>query len=138
MTKAKVYRWLVPYLLLAVVTACSGGEKTAENTKDTDKAQPYKMGSDPVELFIVSASGDSVESFNDRFLDLVQSKFPNVKLTYLPWKKEGPSIQEMITAGQQIDMYYDSIGIFSTVQNYQLQMDMSDLIKKHNVDLGEP
>ncbi|ULL16297.1 extracellular solute-binding protein [Paenibacillus sp. H1-7] len=126
---------IVPAVLLAVITACNGGEKTTGDLPAA-QAEAFKMGSEPIELFIVSASGDSVESFNDRFLDLVKEKYPNVNFTYLPWKKEGPSIQEMITAGQQIDIYYDSIGIFSTVQNYQLQMDMTELIKKHNVNLG--
>jgi ABC-type glycerol-3-phosphate transport system substrate-binding protein len=134
MKKAKVLSWMIPSLLLAVIAACSDGDKTSENVKETTPT--FKMGQEPIELFIVSASGDSVESFNSRFLDLVKSKYPNVKFTYVPWKKEGPSIQEMITAGQQIDLYYDSIGIYSTVQNYQLQMDMTDLIKKHDVNLG--
>ncbi|WP_282935963.1 extracellular solute-binding protein [Paenibacillus sp. RC67] len=136
MRRKNILHLLVPSILLVSITACSGGDKPSVGVKDSAAPAAFKMGTEPIELFIVSASGDSVESFNDRFQDLIAAKYPNVKLTYLPWKKEGPSIQEMITAGQQIDLYFDSIGIFSTVQNYQLQMDMTDLIKKHNLDLG--
>lgn len=124
-------------LALAVAAACNGGPPPAVSSNEGAAPAPEKR-SEPVELFIVSASGDSLESFNERFGDMINRKFEssNIKVTYLPWKKEGPGIPEMITAGQQIDMYFDSIGIFPTVQNYNLQMDMTDLVKKHNLDLS--
>ncbi|GAA4876130.1 sugar ABC transporter substrate-binding protein [Paenibacillus vulneris] len=117
----------------ALATGCSNSEKTGQESN----VSLSEGDSKPVELVIHSDSGDSVESFDERFGNAIRSKFPNYTITYIKTGK-GTSKSELFAANQPIDMNFDSIGYFmnSMVKN-DLQYDMSELIKKENIDLNQ-
>ncbi|UUZ94091.1 extracellular solute-binding protein [Paenibacillus sp. P25] len=88
------------------------------------------MGRKPADLVFVSAGGDAVESFDDRFGNALRKKFPNYNIQYVKGK-----IPELITAGQTMDILWDSIGkTYNTLIQYGLNYDMTELMKAHNVD----
>ncbi|UQZ83380.1 Bacterial extracellular solute-binding protein [Paenibacillus konkukensis] len=121
--------------LAASVTACSGGKGETAGTEPAP-VQSKSNPSEPVELVVVSTSGDSEDSFNERFGNAIKSKFPNYTIKYIPSRKEY-GIKEMLVAGQQMDLYFDSISFLTGgLLGNGLQYDMSDLIKQSNVDLG--
>lgn len=120
-------------LVLALTTACGGGEQKPAASEQ----QQESGGKEPVELVLYSTAATSEEEVQKKFIDPVQEKFPNIKIKYI--KKEGGTatdIDQLIAARQPIDIYYESVNFFMTVKNYQLAYDMTDLIKKHNIDLN--
>lgn len=111
----------------AALSACSSkGSEGGTGTNTTEK---------PVELYFYSGGGDTTDAFNARFGDAIRKKFPNYDIKYIPVDPNN-RIQQLVTAGQRIDLYYGSIGVFTESITAGLQFDMSELIKKHNVDLN--
>ncbi|MCZ8514677.1 extracellular solute-binding protein [Paenibacillus filicis] len=66
----------------------------------------------------------------------INKKFPNYKITYIR-KGTGTTINDLLAAGTKVDLVYESIGsMIDGVIRPGLGSDISDLIKKHNVDLA--
>ncbi|MBE1442990.1 ABC transporter substrate-binding protein [Paenibacillus sp. OAS669] len=117
-------------LAAAGLSACSKGQPSASQTND---ASP--PGGERTELFFYSGGGDTTEAFDARFGDALRKKFPNYDITYIPVDTNN-RLQQLVTAGKRIDFYYGSIGVFPEFTQIGLQFDMTDLAKKHNVDLS--
>ncbi|WP_028549490.1 ABC transporter substrate-binding protein [Paenibacillus sp. UNC451MF] len=132
MSGNKMFLMLVIAAVATSITACSAGK---EENKSTDAAVKPKSN-EPVELVVVSTSGDSEDSFNERFGNAIKTKFPKYTIKYIPSKKEY-GIKEMLVAGQQMDIYFDSISFLTGgLIGNGLQFDMSDLIKQTKLDLS--
>jgi multiple sugar transport system substrate-binding protein len=125
---------VIMIMLAALGMGCGNiGGKSKEVATD---AETIKKNNEPAELVVFSTSGDSGQSWNDRFGDAIKKKFPNYSVKYIQAQKNN-GIKELLTAGQQIDIYWDSIGGFSAgLIDNDMQYDMTDLIKKHNIDLS--
>ncbi|MDQ1913915.1 extracellular solute-binding protein [Paenibacillus sp. GD4] len=115
---------------LLILSACSG--QVAQNPGDSPKPAQTK---EPVELVVYSTAATSEEEFKQKFTDPIEKQFPEIKLKYIK-KGTGTNIDELVSAGQHIDLYYESVNFFHTMTRYGLATDMSDLIKKHNVDIS--
>jgi ABC-type glycerol-3-phosphate transport system substrate-binding protein len=124
-------------IMLAVnIAGCSGKgaepqggntlEKVGESVVDVNK---------PVELVFYSTNGDSPESFDDKWGNALRKKFPNWTITYIQ-NKPGARIEELFAAGTKIDVYFESVAVFNNGKEQDLWYDMTDLIKKHNIDLN--
>ncbi|MFE5318484.1 ABC transporter substrate-binding protein [Paenibacillus sp. NPDC056579] len=134
-------RYTLPLLgamaLTVILSACSNGTGTSagerEPKQDTPKAD---SSNDKAELVIYGAAGNTEEEFNNRWGDYIRKKFPNYQIQYI-MNQKGSSLPELITAGQPIDIIFDSIGGApgNLVQN-NFHYDISELVKKHNVDLN--
>ncbi|MBD2860751.1 extracellular solute-binding protein [Paenibacillus sp. IB182363] len=83
-----------------------------------------------------SNSGDPEESFEYRFGDILRNKFPDYKVKYIQ-AKGGSMLNDLLVNGTKFDIFYSTIGNFehSVLQN-ELQVDMTEMIKKHNIDLN--
>jgi multiple sugar transport system substrate-binding protein len=67
--------------------------------------------------------------------DPIRKKFPYVKLQIIV-KAKGTTAEELVSSNTPIDLIFGSIGAFhANIFAYNLQKDMSDLIKSHNYDL---
>ncbi|UQZ82577.1 Bacterial extracellular solute-binding protein [Paenibacillus konkukensis] len=117
-------------------SACSGGSGSGSGDSEEVKDASAKESKDPVELVFYSMSRDSEASFNERYGDAIRKKFPNYTIKYIQ-RAQGSDLPDLINAGTRIDIHWDSIGSFpSSNMVYELSYDMSDLIKKHKVDLS--
>jgi ABC-type glycerol-3-phosphate transport system substrate-binding protein len=126
-------RWmglLAGLVLLSVgSTACSSIQPGATETA-------VKESTDPVELVFYSMSRDSEDSFNERYGKAIRKKFPNYMIKYIQ-RAQGTDLPELINAGTRIDIHWDSIGSFpASNMVYELSYDMSELMRKHQVDLS--
>jgi multiple sugar transport system substrate-binding protein len=124
--------------LSTIVSACGGGEQatTGNPVAPDNKASQPVQSKEPVDLVFYSNSTDSVDSFNERFGDPLRKKFPNYNITYIQ-KTKDVTLPNLIASGQRIDIYWESVGQFlAGINESNLQYDMTDLIKKHNVDLA--
>ncbi|CAG7635892.1 hypothetical protein PAESOLCIP111_03716 [Paenibacillus solanacearum] len=117
---------------LASMAACSGAPQqplAAEPPQATKK--------EPVELVFFSTSGWTKEAFDERFGDAMRRKFPDYTITYIQSSKN-VTMDSLITAGTTFDIFWDTYSnTFINLDRYKLQFDMSDLIKKHNVNLNQ-
>ncbi|WP_248927033.1 ABC transporter substrate-binding protein [Paenibacillus hamazuiensis] len=124
---------------LTLAAGCTSGTvETAEPKEADPQAVPAPGNAGPVEITVYSAPGDSEESWNENFGNAIKKKFPNYTIKFInPRGNDALKIQNQITAGQNIDIYYESIGgFFSSVPDNNLQFDLTDLIKKYKVDLS--
>lgn len=131
-------------LLTSALAGCGATNGTAESggspapSTDGGKAPAETAASqEPVKLVFFSDAGWSPEAFDERFGNAMRKKFPNYTIEYIKAVK-GKTLADMVAAGDQIDVYWQAVD--NTIPNmlqYQLQYDMSDLIKKHGIDLSK-
>jgi multiple sugar transport system substrate-binding protein len=132
--KMTVYSTCLLTMLSLVAVGCNKENAAVELAK-----QPLtSVNTEPVEITVYSAPGDSEDAWNANYGNAIKKKFPNYTIHFInPRGNESLKIQNQIVAGQNIDIYYESIGgFFSSVPENNLQFDMSELIKKNNVDLN--
>jgi ABC-type glycerol-3-phosphate transport system substrate-binding protein len=133
-TKIKALTLLLAAMMLA---ACSNVGNSGEAITDTDrKNAPPTIVAKPAELVIYSTSGWTEEAFNDRFGNAIRQKFPQHTIRYIQ-KVKGMDYPDLLTAGQPIDIIWESVAAFSKIIQYNVHMDMTDLMKKHNVNIGD-
>jgi len=148
MKRKSIIHLALAFSMTFTLAACAsgGGKGGSSSSPSPASSAPSPSGSapalnDPTEgpltLYVYSNSGDSVDSWNERFGNLLKEKFPNYTIEYIP-KTNEVGLKELIAAGQRIDIYWESIGGFSTyLTDVNMQYDMSDLIQKYNVDLSK-
>ncbi|MCM3785745.1 extracellular solute-binding protein [Neobacillus mesonae] len=149
MNSRKFFSVLLTLCLVLVLGACSsggtgsagntggGGEDPGGSAANPSGDSKHTGGEGKDTLYVYSNSGDSVESWNERFGDLLKEKFPDYTIEYIP-KTNEVGLKELITAGQRIDIYWESIGGFSTyLTDFDLQYDMTELIEQHEIDMSK-
>lgn len=115
-------------MLTAALAGCSSARSGQEAQTPETKA--------PIDLVFYSTSGDYDEKgFMDMFGNKIKEKFPHVTPILIPYGKD-TSIDKVIASGNRIDILYNSIGQTAmTLLEYNLNYDISELIRKHNYDL---
>jgi multiple sugar transport system substrate-binding protein len=118
---------------LTIVLSGCGGAGTISSSNNPAKQEETK----PFELsFYQSSSGMDEAKFMELYGNAIHSKFPQVIIKFYPNQK-GTNINELITAGQNVDIIFDSIGlIYGSLIQTGLQQDISDLIAKNKMDLS--
>lgn len=140
-------RWIklpAVVLIAASVAACGGGAGGSDPGSKASVAEQVGEGSgpgkkpsdEPVEIVFYSDNGDPQESFEYRYGDLLRKKFPQYKISYIQAQK-GAYLNDLLMNGTKFDIFYATIGNFEwAMLENELQFDMTELIKKHNVDLN--
>jgi len=120
-------------LASGMLAACGGEEGPA--TPEKPPIENKRTGEEPAELVIYGMS-NTEEEFNRRWGDDLRQAFPQYTIRYM-MNQKGQSLPELITAGQPIDIIFDSIGSApaSLIQN-GFQYDITELAQKHDVDLS--
>lgn len=133
-----LYTLLWITMMGSILAACGSGGQDTGNTgstaaagKEAETATSYP----PASLVITSSSGWTDDAFWQRF-EPVREKFPQYTFKYIQSGK-GTSYSELIAANQDIDIYFDSVASFPNTLTFGLGYDMTNLIKKHNVDLAK-
>jgi multiple sugar transport system substrate-binding protein len=97
------------------------------------------------ELFIFT--GDQL--FNKRYLkeenfdlligQFIKKKFPNIKIKHVQWDNPGRQYQDLVAAGTIPDIIFEDArrNTYRSIRKYDLQWDMTDLIKKYNFDTNK-
>jgi multiple sugar transport system substrate-binding protein len=139
---------MIPSLLLAgalLLASCSGGntvttdgDKTTTGGQDKEeKAAVTEKLREPAEVVFYSQNGMTPADFDNRFGNSLRKKFPNDTIKYIQNTGKGMDVPGMLASNTQYDVYFANVGYFENeVISYDLQVDMSDLIKQHQVDLN--
>jgi len=129
----------IPAAALAMsVSMLSGcGNSGAAGGKEQAAADNQDYLKEPVTLMFKADFGDDMDTFNKLYGDRIRAKFPNVTINFIP-RGEGTGITDLVAAGQYPDILYANLSTWEyTILDTGLAYDMSDLIKKHNVDLSK-
>lgn len=128
---------LVSFSMLAALAAgCGDNGGTASPANGAD-SKALDTAKEPAELVFFSNNGDSEASFNERFGDAIRKKFPTYTIKYIQRVKGSTELPNLIASGTRFDIYFDSIGNFEgRLFEHRLESDMTELIKKHGVDLS--
>lgn len=133
-----IQKWvlgLTAVMLLVPLAACggnsgNGGGKEGKNTV-------LEEDNTPATLVFYTSTTVSENSFNERWGNAMRRKFPHYTIEYIPVGK-GTTLPELITAGTQIDVFlHDVNSAIPTMLDYGLEYDMTELIKKHGIDLNK-
>ncbi|CAG7607801.1 hypothetical protein PAESOLCIP111_00997 [Paenibacillus solanacearum] len=123
---------LIGLTAIVMLNGCSGDRPAAEPAAN-QPVDGKAAGAEAAQLVIYSGSGWTEEAFNEKFGDAIRKKFPQHTIKYIQ-RAKGTDYQDLITAGQPIDIIWESIGNFANMLQYNIQTDMTALIKKHNID----
>ncbi|WP_284646067.1 ABC transporter substrate-binding protein [Paenibacillus silviterrae] len=124
-------------LVLALAAGCSGGKEINEQV-----VVPPKEATEPFDTTLTANLSMYVDiSLPDEWykkfvIDPVTRKFPNVKLD-LVRRGKGTNPDELVVTGSFPDILYNSPPRLNSYKELGLLSDMSDLIKKYNVDLSK-
>ncbi|MEF3302884.1 ABC transporter substrate-binding protein [Paenibacillus sp. GYB003] len=125
--------------MVALPLAACGGGGTATGGVPTSKggaAGGAAGNNEPAELVFYGAAGNTEAEFNARWGDYIRKQFPNYTLKYI-MNEKGKTLPELIAAGETIDIIFDSIGgTASNLIDNGFQYDITELAKKHSVDLN--
>ncbi|MDF2725210.1 MAG: extracellular solute-binding protein family 1 [Paenibacillus sp.] len=126
---------------ICVITSLAACGKDSATEKESKAKSTVATPTEQVEIVFYGASAQPQEFFDQQYGELLYKKFPQYKFKYIQKPKEPNYLQyttELITAGERFDIYYNNIGIFeNTIFPLGLQYDMTDLMKKHNVNLNQ-
>lgn len=136
-------------LIVVLALGCSDrgaleSEDQAQIPVEQNGSEQNKSGQDiPVydqkaELVFSSLGNVSEDSFNELYGNAITKKYPNFTLTYIP--RGNAAIDVYMTnllMSNPPDIHFDSIGNIPVFLKYQFQYDMTDLVRKHNLDLSQ-
>lgn len=140
-------------MMLLLVIGCSkdGGSSSPSegNNKGgaagTNTQPPVTQGEDKtpeppkeVELVLYTDAGDNEESVYTNMIEPLVQKYPHIKMSIISGSaSKGTSIAEMLASNTKFDIYYHGRGPFEQkLIEFNLMYDMTELIKKHNVDIS--
>jgi multiple sugar transport system substrate-binding protein len=122
------------------LTACGGGG-SADGTKAPDagsgqqtdvQAEAKRIAESSAEVVFLGGSY-SEELFNNRFGNQIRKKFPNYKISLLTG-----NVADIVATAPAIDIVISSgTGMSTSVLQYGLESDISDLVTKYKHDLSK-
>ncbi|TMV45176.1 carbohydrate ABC transporter substrate-binding protein [Paenibacillus mesophilus] len=82
-------------------------------------------------------SGGSEEAFNQKYGDAIKAKFPDYAIKFIR-SEPGETLPDLLAAKQRIDFVFNVFDYaLDPLFSYNLQYDMTELVKKHQVDLTQ-
>ncbi|GAA3413237.1 extracellular solute-binding protein [Paenibacillus hodogayensis] len=130
---------LTTFVMLAACSQNGGGgagKAPDESGKEAAPAAPA-ASTQPAEVVFYSDNGDSAASFDARFGESLRKKFPNYTIRYIQRTGTGTYLPDLIASKTRFDIFFTTIGNFEArVFPNGIEYDMTELIKKHQVDLN--
>ncbi|MDF2723913.1 MAG: extracellular solute-binding protein family 1 [Paenibacillus sp.] len=124
------------FSITALAALVASGCSSSSDSKSGTQSKEAETDLAPAELNIYSSSGWTEEAFNDRFGNAIRKQFPQHKIKYIQ-NKEGSRYEDLIASNTPIDIVWESIALFQNPLKYNMQYDMTELIKKHNVKTSD-
>lgn len=122
-------------LSMIVFTACgTSTDDEQQPVAGEDEPVAEKIDYGPATIVLTSASAWTDEAFWEVF-GPIREKFPQHKFEYIR-RTANTTYEALLAAGHPIDIFWDSVGGFPVPLELELRYDMTELIKKHQVDLG--
>ncbi|MCC2685918.1 MAG: extracellular solute-binding protein family 1, partial [Paenibacillaceae bacterium] len=136
---------VVLFLALFPLAACSSGGGSGAVPSVADGKSPSAAGqpaaqavpiNEPATITFQARNAMDEADFNQMYGDAIRKKFPNYTVIYKKIEN-GSKLDQMLVAGQTSDIYAQNarkLGI--DLVGPKLQYDVTELAKKHNVNMG--
>lgn len=153
MRKKMIYG-LLTVIFSVFVSACSGGsegEATGPGSNQTGVANegpavPEESDNDEAAakdadvkqtVVVYSANGARIEEYERDYVVHIEEALPHIDVQLItPRDDESKRIENLILAGTNIDLYFNSIGgFFSVAREHDLTYDLSEMINQNDIDL---
>lgn len=121
------------FTLLTTLTGC-GGNNEPPTTEPSKAANEPAIDTTPVTLRLFLQQPVTDEEVKMMWIDPLKAKYPHITLQILR-AGNGVTLDSMIAAGETPDIIYAFNGILPQYHLQDLLMDISPLVKLHNVDL---
>ena len=138
-------RWLLTGVAMSVLlSACGSGDATtskdATNSDGAAAEKPEAVAKDwtneSFKVVFYANNMQTKEEIDFWFGDPLRKKFSNIQFEYIQ-ATAGNKIEDVVATGRQIDVFFTPRGNYeSTVYAYDIQYDMTELVKTHQVDLS--
>lgn len=162
MLSRKIIKGFVLIIFVILFTACGQNESddiaqtatpNAEKTKpsmngpnttitetpsaEAPKEKPTGTGvsKEKAELVFQDLSGTPQEIFEEKYGKYIRKQFPNYDIKFIQWG-QGTSLPELILTGDRVDIVLASVNTFID-RTVGAELDMTDLMKSHNVDMSQ-
>ena len=136
MVKKGIALSLACLLTFTALAACGGAADNAADGGSNGGSQNGAVANkEPVQLVMADGLGDFPEDrFNRVIADPVKKKFPHITLKWAP----STEIKTRVTTGDPLDIVMSSSGLLQArVLDFNLQYDITPLVKKYNFDLNK-
>ncbi|CAG7640630.1 hypothetical protein PAECIP111802_02668 [Paenibacillus allorhizosphaerae] len=117
---------------MMTMAGCSGAKGTDEQA--ADKVVEKAADTTPVTLRVFMQQAFNDQQVNDIWLEPLKKKYPHISLE-IQRPGKGVTLDSLIMSGETPDIIFAFNGILPTYYLSDLLMDMSPLIKKHDIDL---
>ena len=113
----------------------AAGEGSKTEVKADGAALAKQVSEQPAELtFYMTSNGITEERFMQQYGDQIKKKFPNYTIKYI-MQQNSRTLQDLVATNQTVDVMISSIGLTPAfLLTYNLQNDISDLMKKNDYD----
>jgi multiple sugar transport system substrate-binding protein len=126
--------------LMVFAAGCGGNGSAADPGNSNDEAgktPEVQQKPEPAELVFYSQNGQSEAFFNEIYGDKIRKKFPHYTIKYIQRTGPGTLLADMVSSKTHFDFYFNTVyGFLNEVLPVEIQYDMTELAKKHKVDLN--
>ncbi|MDQ0888981.1 multiple sugar transport system substrate-binding protein [Paenibacillus sp. V4I9] len=125
-------------LAFLVLTSCKSELASSDQTPVANKSTESPEN----ELFIYTAWPAfyvKEEIFEKQIGQYIKKKFPDINVKHVHWDSPGRRYEDLIAAGTIPDIVFDEVrrNTYRQVRRFEMQYDMTDLIKKYNFDTNK-
>lgn len=134
MLKKRLLLLLVFMMITSLITACTTGN-TDGNVTTPGSNDPAVKPQVPDKAEVTFSTIFSDEEFESVIGSYIKNKFPDYTIKHI--SNRGITLDEMIVAGTKFDIYFGRANaIVNDYDRMKLTYDMTELVKKHQVDLN--
>ncbi|MDQ0898497.1 ABC transporter substrate-binding protein [Paenibacillus sp. V4I7] len=135
-------KYLLSSLLIALACLVMAGCESESVSSEQTPAVAKTTESPENELFIYTAWPAfyvKEEIFEKQIGQYIKKKFPDIKVKHIHWDNPGRRYEDLIAAGTIPDIVFDEVrrNTYRQVRRFDMQYDMTDLIKKYNFDTNK-
>jgi multiple sugar transport system substrate-binding protein len=143
MKSVKQIKWLVLAVCMMLAVACSGiGNQSSQGTPtkadDSSATKADKSVENvvkPVTLTVyINTNVVDDKSFKEQFIDPLQKIHPNISLKQVVRGDMQPD--KIVTTGTDVDIIVTNSNFSALLNQYNLLGDITDYVKKNNIDLS--
>lgn len=136
--KTTVYRMSSVALLLLLAAGCgAGGPAGSQSSGLPADESPRPVSDKPVTIKVVAAGAAlSDDEFNRFIAEPVKKVYPNMTMERINFQTKGSTLEELVAAKADIDIYADFQLNVSTFMKLGLAYNMEELIRQNRFDLN--
>ncbi|MCC2686619.1 MAG: extracellular solute-binding protein family 1 [Paenibacillaceae bacterium] len=133
---AKLLSFMSLFIAVASCAIIAAGCQNGSGKEDASSGDPSASTAEPVTVQIMLSKLKPESVFFPKWAERVKQKYPNITLEQVE-PSEGNRPEQIVASGNVPDIFVQATGQLNSMAGMGLFYDMSDLIKKYNIDLAK-